>query len=286
MDDKKRIREDEQYGLVDYHDRSLEMLLEVDRICRKHGIEYSVAYGTMLGAIRHHGFIPWDDDADVFMTRENYDKFFQHLDELDPRFRIVKPTDTPNRFYDCIARLVWPEWKLGPSTELTAYYDELHNMMFLDFFILDRTKGGLAFKMRKFRNAFIYGLCMGKRSKNNPGDYAKAWQRAAAKFLAFLGRHRNLNKLLAKKDRLNRRYSDKGKGDMMWSFNNYPMSSTKPMPLSVYAKVIDVDFEGHKVMCFEGWDELLKNSYGDYMKLPPDKERKGLHGTTWFGDRL
>ena len=63
----------------------LEMIIEVDRICRKHQIQYSLDGGTLLGAIRHNGFIPWDDDADLVMLRDEYEKFYNVcMKELDP----------------------------------------------------------------------------------------------------------------------------------------------------------------------------------------------------------
>lgn len=55
----------------------LEMLIEVDRICRKNNIKYSIMYGTLLGAVRNGGFIPWDDDCDVVFKRDEYEKFFE-----------------------------------------------------------------------------------------------------------------------------------------------------------------------------------------------------------------
>ena len=58
--------------LEELHDALLEILVEIDKVCREHGLRYTLAAGTLLGAIRHKGFIPWDDDADIYMPRPDY----------------------------------------------------------------------------------------------------------------------------------------------------------------------------------------------------------------------
>ena len=72
------------------HEISLGILKTLDEACRKNGIDYTIAYGTMLGAVRHGGFIPWDDDIDLLMTKENYDKFLLVCDDILPDYLKVE----------------------------------------------------------------------------------------------------------------------------------------------------------------------------------------------------
>lgn len=80
--------------LTRVHQVNLQMLKEIDRICRKHRLNYVLDAGTLIGAVRHRGFVPWDDDADVAMTRKNFDAFLKAAPrELPPEMELVMPDE-------------------------------------------------------------------------------------------------------------------------------------------------------------------------------------------------
>lgn len=98
-----------RYDLTETHEVSLKMLKEIDRICRKYKIKYMLDAGTLLGAVRHQGFIPWDDDADVVMTRKNYDAFMKVVKrELPDTMELLLPSDFQKgrAFFDFTARFI------------------------------------------------------------------------------------------------------------------------------------------------------------------------------------
>lgn len=76
----------------------LDLLKEVDRVCRANDIAYAIGFGTLLGAVRHGGFIPWDDDVDVAMTRENYDKFVRVANQLNPQIAFFQDNSTEKEY--------------------------------------------------------------------------------------------------------------------------------------------------------------------------------------------
>ena len=76
----------------------LEMLVEFDRVCHIYNIKYSILGGTMLGAVRHRGFIPWDDDADIGMLREEYEKFKLIADKLNPQICFFQDHTTDSEY--------------------------------------------------------------------------------------------------------------------------------------------------------------------------------------------
>ena len=90
---EKRISDEQTRELQKY---ILDMLLAIDKVCREHNLCYYLIAGTLLGAVRHKGFVPWDDDADVALPREDYNEFVKHANEwLPERYELVSGLKTP-----------------------------------------------------------------------------------------------------------------------------------------------------------------------------------------------
>ena len=87
-------KQEEAFDLTKVHETNLKLLKEIDRICRKYKIKYALDSGTLLGAVRHKGFIPWDDDVDVVFTRANYEMFAKVARrELPEGMSLVEPDE-------------------------------------------------------------------------------------------------------------------------------------------------------------------------------------------------
>ena len=136
-----------QYDLTQVHRANLTILKEIDRICRKYKIRYMLDAGTLLGAVRHQGFIPWDDDADVAFTRPNYDAFMKVVRrELPEGMELLTP-DCFRRgtdFYDFTARIIYRNSRTMQDSEEMDYYEGKLNHLWVDLFTIDRLPGNKA----------------------------------------------------------------------------------------------------------------------------------------------
>lgn len=246
----------------------LEMLVEVDRICRKYGIWYSLDGGTMLGAVRHKGFIPWDDDADIVFTRHEYAKFYRACKkDLDTeRFFLQEYRTDPNyRWGYAKLRRKGTEF-IRAGQEHMKYRTGVCIDLFPDDnvpdrFILRRLCYGINYCIRKI----LYSE-LGKEAANS--FLLRKWYSLLNKIPR--------NAVFAVRNRVaalcNRR---KTKLVCHTMFPNPGPTCKYGMPADSFDEYIEMEFEGMKFFVLSDYDRYLRLSYGDYMKLPPLEKRVG-----------
>ncbi len=261
------------------HTGTLEIIKKMSNICEMLHINYYVAWGSLIGAIRHKGFIPWDDDFDVIMLRPDYDKFVQYCkdnaESLYP-FKILNREVCKNYPYT-ISRLEDMRYK--------AVYDnivEYDSGMFVDIYPFDGAgidESAARKKLERKRN--ILAKFVGWSIRNN---YTKPKKQngvvAAFKYAGFKVAHLiGKDFFLDQYEKLAKSYSFEKStlvGCLCWDSGLYVFDK------ALFEKSLTVPFENIMVKIPVGYDEFLKKTYGDYMKLPPEKDRVATHEYTLY----
>lgn len=255
---------------------TLEIVKKIDSICKKEGIKYWVNYGSLIGAIRHKGFIPWDDDFDIGMSRPDYTKFLQycysHKQELYP-FEIHNIHTHEFCWYNisrfCDNRYVckFDKWR---------GYDE--SGLFVDIYPYDgqgeRKDNRYWFRTDKNR---CWYMMMARLSSAKKFEKSKTLKKTLVRM--FMYPFAKLHKpsfYLRKMEKIASKYS--------WDESEYAFCTawTAYRKMHFYKKeyfedLIEVDFENIKVPVPRKYDEFLTEFYGDYMKLPPKEEQNPQH---------
>ena len=252
---------------------ALDILIFIDAFCREHDLKYFIVDGTLLGAVRHHGFIPWDDDIDIWMPREDYDKITELLGpDSGSRYQMVN-LQTADWYRYAYGKIVDRNTRLvednGYSGEMGVFVDvfpydglpgekEEEYAPFVEQCIrMERHRG---FSCRTYRQYLSYG-----DGKSNPFKFAKWLSRK------LYGPRR----ILKRQDELARSYPVKGAKVVGCICDGYRLRDM--MPAWVVGTTTELEFEGHRFRAPAGYQYYLEKLYGDYMKLPPEEERVTHH---------
>ena len=257
---------------------ALEILTAIDALCRQNGIQYLLDSGTLLGAVRHQGFIPWDDDADIAMTRENYDRFVKVAAELPEEFELVKPEifAAEDKFYDFTPRVIYKNSKMRLWSEEQDYYGGKLNHLWVDIFILDNIPDGkLADRKTRLAQKILYGYAMAKRYALDFTKYQGA-AKAEVKFLTRKGKKIPMQEILKKQEALSRKWN--GEKTARLYYSNYQPDYLRCTVNREWSETVtELPFEGHRFYCPANYDAVLTEIYGDYMTLPPEEKRIPTH---------
>lgn len=246
----------------------LEILKIFDGFCREHDLKYSLYAGSLLGAVRHKGFIPWDDDLDVCMSRANYDRFIALWKQEGPSGYILQNKENSPDFWQSFSKIRKDHTTFLQEQREAGQY---HTGIFLDIFPLDRIPdGGLKRKLFKW-HCMKYQLF----TREFVPPKASVVVRMGSSFiLACTPKCRRESVRQSELEKITRYNSQRDLEVAAIETMDSLKKTFSPDMLDAY---VDLPFEDGTFMCFAGWEDHLRRKYGDYMQLPPEEERAWRH---------
>lgn len=243
---------------------ALDCLIFIDKFCRENGIKYSIAYGTLLGAIRHGGFIPWDDDIDIIMLRTEYDRFLDCFTEKNENNRYKLLSFEKGTYYFPFSKIVdtttkvqndfIPHEDLGLGIDVFPYDNVGNTKPEVDKI---KKKARFIARFNQFavmkRDYRFYGFSALLK-------YPLFWY---SKIRGLKHWHKKIEKITLKKA-----------ADKPTRFVDYVADlESLPTESTFFDELTDISFEGHSFQGPVRYKDCLTYWYGDYMKLPPKEQQ-------------
>lgn len=254
----------------------MDILEAVDRFCAEHDIKYSIACGTLLGAVRHGGYIPWDDDIDIYMLREDYEKFEAlfpnlYLDHLE--LWSISRKESWNQLFSKIAdtrtlvkEKILKDIGIGINIDLFPIDD-----------VPENEEEWLCFNHKRRKDYEIERRSTRAISKCRP-----LWQNVIIGCSKIYYAFFNNRKFALYRNRMIQQHN--GKGSTLVFESSSGMRVKRPFPKRLFDDIIEIAFEDRKFKCFKDYHEYLTDTFGEYMVLPPIEKRISLHtyDTYWI----
>lgn len=257
------------------HQADLDIVKEVVRICDEHHLLYYMLGGTQLGAIRHKGFIPWDDDIDLGMPRADYERFLAIAPQLlSKHLKIVNYRTDPDYHY-YITRILDVDSKV---VETRFEHEGKSTHLSIDIFPLDGSPNNPVLRKLYYLRILAHRAMMSLHYKNgiDPDRKRGLAERMLLAVMRLIPTDRlfNANHQKAIIDRLLRRHDiwdSEISGNIMGAYRTREMVPTAWLGGK---EGVMYDFEGIQLRGFRDYDSYLRHLYGDYMQLPPEGSRK------------
>jgi lipopolysaccharide cholinephosphotransferase len=270
--------------LCEIQGAELDILLKLIRFLEENNIAYCTSGGTTLGSIRHKGFIPWDDDVDIFVPRKDYDRLLEiSMDKLIDGYISIKRPGQKN--FACPYAKACNEKTLINEVNVTK--DKYKTGIFVDIFPLDKLHNSTFLNRLAAVRAYLLmnmlNTAAGNTNMSKKGN-AKWILKSLLSIIQFIpAKLIGAENISYHMDNLGRR-AQGFKSDLVGFRVVFIKPECNGYDKALFEEFIDGEFEGHKIKNPVGYDKFLTKRYGDYMKLPP-KEEQIMHGfDAWYID--
>ena len=258
-----------------------EVYQAIAAICDNHGLKYYVTDGVALGAVRHKGFIPWDDDFDMSMPREDYEKFLTIAEkELPDYYKIVTWRNTPE--YNFLFAKVQDtrKEKVEEIEELTGHF--LSNGIYVDILPIDKASSSkvrraLSDKWFALRRVLMRFHCDQFTRQTKKGKVCWLMGMALSPLFPWLWTH---DQILASCEKSATAYRN-SMSDLTCRKCSNVSYRRQPLHMELWDEGSHLPFGESNIMVPTDVEGYLRNEYGDYMKLPPEEKRKPSHQYAW-----
>lgn len=259
----------ENFDLRELQLKQLEILEVIKKICDDNEIKFSLFAGTALGAVRHNGFIPWDDDLDIVMSRNDYIKFKKVCERKLPEQYFYQDYHTDIGFTQCFAKI---------RDNNTTYIEQgteklkMNRGIFVDIFPFDVVPK--SYIKRKIQ--YIYACFNLLLSRGTPSTNDGKLMYIITKILLEIIPDRYHYKLKSICEKQILKYKDDKNGELAELTSTFGLLK-KTYPSNLFKNLTEVNFENKKFPVFSDYDKYLSIKFGDYMKLPKEEERICKH---------
>ena len=254
-------------------DLELEMMLKIAEICKHHNITYYLFGGTLIGAVRHQGFIPWDDDIDLGMPRPDYERFLQVAEKvLGEEYDLLTPYKNEGYKFT-FSKVINKKLKIlyKNNTKVQKWN------IWIDIFPIDSMpQNRIHFLLRKYYLLFRRGMVM-LSAFDDVVSLEKKKRPFYENVLIWIANNTNVftkmdtKKQVIKFDKALKKYPFEKGPYMVNAMGLFKFKTV--FPRNVYGKNTYLNFEGYQLQVPNQYDLFLKTLYGDYMKLPPEDKR-------------
>ena len=265
-----------QSGTKELQDKMLEMLLFFDNFCKENGLRYYLCGGGLIGAIRHHGFIPWDDDIDLFMPREDYERLaLLWPQKVDHEKYLYCRTDRNHVYHDAGASI-----RDVNTTEINKHSvnEDICHGIALEIMPIDGCPKSKVARLIQLYNAFVFSLFNAQRLPDNKG---KAIRSVASLAYRIVKSPEQRYRIWKRAERRMTKYKWEDCDEV-----TELIGSIKGMllrhPKEDFENVVYKDFEGYQIPVMAGYDRYLHLIWGDYMQLPPKNKRVAKHDVVYL----